>query len=156
MLIRRGLIFTIVFFTSFINCISQDIDSTEKAIEIFKKDKDKTYVVKIGQRVQVPCRHIKNGLKKMVTTELVAIEGKKMYFEPLNKNYHEAIYTLSTIDKIGIRTPFRLLESTFWITYNLIYYNYHYFIDSEIRGSFKTISFRSRKWKIRIVELNES
>ena len=155
MWIQRGLIVAIVLFTSFATCAAQDIDSTERVIEIYRKDKDKIYTVKIGQRVQVPCKHLKNKYKKMVTAELVAIEGKKMYFEPLSNNYKEAIYTTSTLDKIGIRTPFRLIESTFWITYNLIYYNYRYFIDSEMRTSFKTISFRNSKWKIRIVDSTE-
>lgn len=89
----------------------------------------------------------------MVTAELIDIDGKKMVFHPLNSNYSETTYTTSTIKEIGVRTPFRVMESVFWFSYKLAHHEYWNIIDDDLRGTFRVISFRSRKWGIRIIEL---
>jgi hypothetical protein len=149
--INRLIVFIALLF-SFMNCNSQELDSTNRAIEIYKKGKNKTYTIKIDQRVLITCMQIKHGYKKMVTAELLAIEGNKMHFEPLNKNYRETVCSLGSIEKIGVRTPFRVIESTVWFVNQLFHHNYFDF-SNDLRSSFKVINLKSKKWGIRIVNL---
>jgi hypothetical protein len=152
-LISNRSILCLTLILSFIDCYSQEIDSSNRALEIYKIGKNKSYIIKIDQRVQIPCMFLKNGYRKIVTAELTAIDGDKLHFEPLNKNYHENVCTIKSIEKIGVRTTFRVVESTFWFVYKIIHFNWYNISDDRVRGTFRIINFKSKKWRARITEL---
>jgi hypothetical protein len=153
--LRRSLLFIIPLLLVSLFCKSQQPDSTEHAVEIYKKKKETSYVIKTGQRVLVKCKRTKGPQTSMVVAELLKIEGGKMYFQPLNTKYKETIYTKSTLDEIGIRTKFRVAESIVWFVIDLKSRNIWDFLVNGSRGTFKVISLKSNRWGIRIIDVQE-
>lgn len=131
---------------------AQEVDSTLKAIEIYKKGTDRSHIIHLEDRVLVPCSRIKGKQKDMVIAELVMIDSNKIYFQPLNKNYKQTLYTRSSLHEIGFRTTFRVLETITWIGLDLYYGDFYHFLYYGPRNSFKVVNLKSSKWRARIID----
>ncbi|MCG8410299.1 MAG: hypothetical protein MI739_03335 [Bacteroidales bacterium] len=133
---------------------AQETDQEIKAIEIYLKKKSffdlrkKPYRIKIGQRVMVPCKIASRKRKRLVVAELIKIEGKRMFFQPLSRRYEQTVYTIWTIDRIGFRTAFRVIETGLMEIYRIISMGD---FSPNPRSTFKTVSIKSNKYGIRIV-----
>ncbi len=149
----------IIFFTIIIGLFasnqpvtSQTADSTTKAIEIYKNGTDRSHIIHLEDRVLVPCSRIKGKQKDMVIAELVMIDSNKMYFQPLDNKHKQTLYTRSSLNEIGFRTTFRVLETLGWIAIDIYKRDFFHFLYYGPRNSFKVVSLKSGKWRARIID----
>ncbi|MFN8206078.1 MAG: hypothetical protein U0T82_01530 [Bacteroidales bacterium] len=142
-------------FVASILLLSPFMASTQElALEIYSVKKPaKSYQIKEDDKVLIKCRHLKNGYQKMVVARVAVIDSNKFYFYPLNKNYRESIYTLSTLNEIGIKTGLR--RATFLVLWAREIY---YFSKGDIKNTaelrsvqFKMVNVKSRKWDVRLI-----
>jgi hypothetical protein len=128
--------------------------SQEQAIEIYSpKDSSRNFVIKIDDKVLIKCRNLQTGHKKLVVARLWKIDSTKFYFYPVNKNYRESIYTLSTLGEVGIKTTFYKVVSI--VRYALIIKSFlngeHPYICCEETRDYKMVNVKSRKWDVRLI-----
>jgi hypothetical protein len=143
------------FFTTLILfLLAFHTSSQEPALEIYAVKKPaKSYQIKIDDKVLIKCRHLKNGYQKLVVARLAVIDSNKFYFYPLNKNYRESIYTLSTLNEIGIKTGFRKAAFLAFWGREIYYLSKGDLTNSgDLRSiQFKMVNVKSRKWDVRLI-----
>ncbi len=136
-----------------------DLFSQDKALEVYRRKKpSKKYIIKIDDKVLVKCRHYvdKPPKKQLVVARLAAIDGKKFYFYPINRDYAETIYTSSTLREIGIRTNFNKILAV--VYKGRKWYDFITFINLRYPGGaddifFKRVHVKSLKWRVRVIDI---
>lgn len=127
----------------------------DKAIEIYMRKKpSKNFIIRIDDKVLIKCRHYNAGYNRMVVARLAVIDSNKFYFYPVNKQYRESIFTLSTLNEIGVKTTLTKIYAVYAFasrTYNVIrggmidlpgneYYNY------------KVVNVKTLKWEVKVID----
>jgi hypothetical protein len=133
-----------------IKCYTQD-----QQLEIYlRKNPSKHYIVKLDDDVLIKCRHFEKGYNKLVVARFGRIDSIKFYFYPIDKNYRESIYTLSTMSEIGIKTTFYKFISIYDLTMRVRYLiNGRLTYLNEDDRNYKMLNLKSRKWSVRLLEL---
>jgi hypothetical protein len=81
--------------------------SANSEIEVYKLTSDRTFTIKVGRTVWIPCQNEK-GKTKIKKAKLVAINGHQMVFIPNNKNFKPVDYLDTELDFIAITTGGRV------------------------------------------------
>jgi hypothetical protein len=144
-----------IFFTALILSLFTFLASSQElALEIYAvKNPAKSYQIKVDDKVLIKCRHLKNGYQKMVVARLAVLDSNKFYFYPINKNYRESIYTLSTLNEIGIKTGLRKAAFLACWAREIYYLSKGDMTNSgDLRSiQFKMVNVKSRKWDVRLI-----
>lgn len=129
--------------------------SQDQAIEIYLREKpSKSYLIKIDDKVLIKCRNYVTGNKKLVVARLSLIDSNKFYFYPVDKQFRESIYTLSTLNEIGVKTNYHrmLFFVNLGLKINCILNGHYVDLKDENNLNFKMVNVKTRKWDVRLVE----
>ncbi len=128
----------------------EDADNTVKALEIYKKRNNKSFVIKIDDKVMVPCYYKKGKRKSLTIARLVDIEGSKIYFEPLNRHFRKTLYGARGIKDIGIHTTWSLIHSAYFFVSYVMNKDYRSTVYAT-RNSFRMFNMKTKKYGVRII-----
>ncbi|HEU5292841.1 MAG TPA: hypothetical protein VFU05_19470 [Cyclobacteriaceae bacterium] len=91
-----------------INTTSQ---SGEKAIEVFKINSNKTFLIEKSRTVWVQCEN-KKGRRQIKRAQIIDIHDQEIKFRPFNKNFTDVTYTEADLLYIGFTSTGRIIIAT--------------------------------------------
>jgi hypothetical protein len=138
-----------------LSTLMTQVFSQDQAIEIYLRTKpSKKYVIKIDDKVLIKCRNFRTSQNRFVEARFGQIDSNKFYFYPIDKQYRESIYTLSTLNEIGVRTPlsraFGVVDYVLRI--RIILRGGYTDLRQESHYSYKMVNVKTRKWDVQLID----
>jgi hypothetical protein len=133
--------------------ITIQLSAQEKALEIyFKKDESKKYLIKVDDKVMIPCANYKTGENRMVVAKVVRIDSGRIHFYPVDIKYYKRVYTIPALGEIGIRTPLGKALTAYHYAAK-IFRKQYFEMEDGVSINYKIINLHSKKWNARFVDI---